>query len=88
MLIAPGIFYLMPKILPTLFLRPDFVVGIPVAFAIFRLAEVMPRALLALNDTPGIPFFFAISSTSFRCLLSLIYFGYSNQFIFIGIYII
>lgn len=40
---------------------PRFVVGIPVAFAIFRFADVMPNALFQLKDKPGINFFLAIT---------------------------
>lgn len=46
--------YLMPKSFATLFLRPCFVVGTPVAFAILRFAFVMPNALFQLKDRPGI----------------------------------
>lgn len=51
--------YLTPSNLPSLFLRPERVVGIPVAFAIFRLNAVTPSARFQLNDRPGIlkPFF-------------------------------
>ena len=63
--------YLIPNILPTLFRRPDLVVGMPVALAIFLFAEVMPSALFQLNESPGIlNFFFAINISS---LLLLIY---------------
>ena len=57
-----GIFHFIPNILPILFLLPLFVVGIPVAFAIFLFAEVNPVARFQLNDKPGIIgfFFFAI----------------------------
>lgn len=42
--------------------------GIPVAFAIFRLAEVMPSARFQLKDKPGIlNFFFAIKSPQGFC---------------------
>ena len=42
--------------------------GIPVAFAIFRLAEVMPSARFQLKDKPGIlNFFFAIRSPQRLC---------------------
>lgn len=56
--------YLIPSILPILFLRPDFVVGIPVAFAIFRFAFVIPKARFHENDKPGIlkELFFAMIS--------------------------
>lgn len=46
------------KILPTLFLLPDLVVGIPVALAIRRFTFVIPNARFVLNDKPGIPLFF------------------------------
>lgn len=54
--------YLIPRIFPSLFLRPDFVVGIPVAFAILRLALVTPKSRFHENDRPGIlkELFFAI----------------------------
>lgn len=59
----------MPNILPTLFRRPDLVVGMPVALAIFLFAEVMPSALFQLNESPGIlNFFFAIVFISFAYL--------------------
>lgn len=54
------LFYLIPSILPILFLLPCFVVGIPVAFAILRFTEVTPNALFQLNDRPGIAFLRAI----------------------------
>ena len=54
------LFYLIPSILPILFLLPCFVVGIPVAFAILRFTEVTPNALVQLNDRPGIAFLRAI----------------------------
>lgn len=42
--------------------------GIPVAFAILRLAEVMPSARFQLKDKPGIlNFFFAIRSPQRLC---------------------
>jgi len=51
----------MPSIFPNLLRRPLFVVGMPVAFAIFLLALVTPNARFQLKDNPGIPdFFFAI----------------------------
>ena len=53
--------YLIPSIFPSLFRLPRFVVGIPVAFAIFRFADVMPNALFQLKDKPGINFFLAIT---------------------------
>jgi hypothetical protein len=56
--------YLMPSIFPSLFRLPCFVVGIPVALAILRFAEVIPNARFQLKDRPGIfreDFFFAIS---------------------------
>lgn len=58
--------YLIPSILPSLFLRPDFVVGMPVAFATFRLALVTPKARFQLKDKPGIlkELFLAILFTS------------------------
>ena len=43
--------------LPILARRPCLVVGIPVAFAILRLAADMPVALFQLNDSPGMPVF-------------------------------
>jgi len=46
-----------PVILPILACRPCLDVGIPVALAIFRLAEVIPSARFQLNDNPGIPVF-------------------------------
>ena len=46
--------HLIPSFLATLFRLPCFVVGIPVAFAIFRLAFVTPTALFQLNVNPGI----------------------------------
>jgi hypothetical protein len=42
-------------ILPIFLCLPDFVVGIPVAFAIFLFAFVIPVALFQLNDSPSIP---------------------------------
>ena len=53
--------YLIPKSLANLFLRPCFVVGIPVAFAIFRFADVTPKARFQLKDRPGISFLLAMS---------------------------
>lgn len=50
--------YFMPRNLPSLFLRPVRLVGMPVAFAIFRFALVMPRARFQLKERPGISFFF------------------------------
>lgn len=69
--------YLIPSILPILFLRPDFVVGIPVAFAIFRFAFVIPKARFHENDKPGIlkELFLAIKS------LILNVFNFFNQVI-------
>lgn len=49
----------MPNLRPTLARRPDLVVGIPVARAIFRLAFVMPSARFQLNEIPG-PSFMAL----------------------------
>lgn len=48
----------MPKILPSFFCLPLLVVGIHVAFAMLRLAEVTPRARFQLKDKPGIELFF------------------------------
>lgn len=63
----------MPSILPTLFLRPLRVVGIPVAFAILRFAVVMPSARFQLKLKPGIIDFFAIKNTpSFLCYATII----------------
>jgi hypothetical protein len=57
----PFLLYLIPNILPTFALLPLLVVGMPVAFAIFLLTLVMPKARFQLNVKPGIPdFFFAI----------------------------
>lgn len=79
---TPGgaFFYFMPSILPSLFLRPDFVIGIPVALEILRLAFVTPRARFQLNVTPGILNFlrFAIvfsfhNSEEFSFSISAIY---------------
>ena len=50
--------YLIPKIRPALERRPCFVVGMPVDFAIFCFALVIPRARFKLKDNPGIPVFF------------------------------
>lgn len=51
-------YYLIPNIFPTLFLRPDLVVGIPVALAIFLFADVMPSARFQLKERPGTNDFF------------------------------
>ena len=60
----PALVYFMPSSLPSLFLRPCLVVGIPVAFATFLFAEVIPKARFQLKDRPGMPaFFFAIPLT-------------------------
>lgn len=60
----PASFHLMPSSLPSLFLRPCFVVGTPVAFATFLFADVIPRARFQLKDRPGMPdFFFAMRFT-------------------------
>ena len=62
-------YYFIPKNLPTLRCRPDFVVGMPVAFAILRLTAVTPTARFAENDSPGmpvfVPLFLAIIQSSF-----------------------
>jgi hypothetical protein len=60
--------HFMPSSLPSFFWRPDFVVGTPVALATFRFAWSIPRARFGLNDTPGIPFFFAIFSSFLQFL--------------------
>lgn len=46
--------YLILNSLANLFLLPDLVVGMPVAFDIFRLAFVIPNARFQLKDNPGI----------------------------------
>jgi len=58
---------------PTFRCLPDFVVGMPVARAIFLFAWVMPTARFHENDTPGILNFFlrAIYYTIFSCILLL-----------------
>ena len=53
-----GFYYLISNIFPTLFLRPDLVVGIPVALAIFFFADVMPSARFQLKERLGINEFF------------------------------
>ena len=57
---SPSLFscYLIPKILPSFERLPLLVVGIPVALAIFRFAEVIPVAFFQLKDNPGMPLFF------------------------------
>jgi hypothetical protein len=50
-------FYFIPSNLPSLRCLPDFVVGIPVAFEMFRFNFVIPSARFKLNDRPGIPVF-------------------------------
>ena len=50
--------HLIPKILPSLFLRPCLVVGMPVALAIFLFAFVTPNARFQLNERPGMILFF------------------------------
>ena len=63
----------MPNNLPSLFLRPCFVVGIPEALAIFCFAFVTPVARLMLKDSPGIAlFFFAIYFSSFFLSICLL----------------
>lgn len=60
-MILPFLLYLIPNNLPTFALLPLLVVGMPVAFAIFLFAFVIPKARFQLKDNPGIPdFFFAI----------------------------
>jgi len=66
----PFLFYLIPNNLPSFDRLPLFVVGIPVAFAIFRFAFVTPNARFQLNERPGIPFFFAICNPPY-----VLYFG-------------
>ncbi len=46
--------HFIPNSLPTFDLRPLLVVGMPLAFAIFLLTLVTPRALFQLKDSPGI----------------------------------
>lgn len=46
--------YFIPNSFANLFLRPAFDVGMPLAFAIFRFAVVMPSARFQLKDRPGI----------------------------------
>ena len=57
--------YLIPSSRPSFDRRPLFVVGILVAFAMERFAFVTPVARFQLKDSPGMPFFFAISYASF-----------------------
>lgn len=68
--------YFIPKIFPALARRPLFVVGMPVALAIFLFTFVTPNAFLGLNDSPGmIDFFlFAIYFISFPhiCIAKLL----------------
>lgn len=46
-----------PIILPILARRPDFEVGIPVAFAKLRLRLDIPEARFKLKESPGMPVF-------------------------------
>lgn len=55
--------YLIPNSFPTLERLPLLVVGMPVAFAIFLFAFVIPRALLGLKDNPGMSDFFLFAIT-------------------------
>ena len=52
---------------PILRSRPSFVIGIPVALAIFCLTFVIPTALLSEKESPGI-FVITISFSHFRVL--------------------
>ena len=73
--------HFIPNIFPILFLRPCFVVGTPVAFAISCLIFVTPVALLRLNVNPGIPpFFFAIVYHLDSVPLRLLYFRSSSTY--------
>ena len=56
------------SILNILFRRPVLVVGIPVAFAILRFADVMPNARFQLKDNPGIPLLLRLPMNN-SCLL-------------------
>lgn len=77
----PGFFhlaflYFMPSILPSLFLLPLFVVGMPVILAIFRFAFVIPKARFRLKDRPGIAdFLLAIYSSPSVLSLALVTIG-------------
>jgi len=54
-------FYYSPNNFPAFARLPLLVVGMPVAFATFFFAFVIPRALFALKESPGIAdFFFAM----------------------------
>lgn len=53
-MISPGDYkYQIPKNLPNFLCLPDFVVGMPVAFAILRFVAVIPVARFILLESPG-----------------------------------